>query len=514
MHVEKIPVMVVDDDKIILDELICRYDWNGFDIVATAINGVQALALFNQLRPKLVITDIVMPGKNGIDLLKEIKAIDSSTIVILLTSHDDFAYAKQGIQYAANDYILKSEISTETLSSKLGKVIKTLQKEEQSINFLKQKILNDLFRLKYRSVLSYYPDSTNMGVFLHSTNFYYVIIEMKTLLFASAPETYINEALLEKIVSFRTTELYCAVCTGISDRHILVLLKAADLKSQATAHNIVYRYCGRLIDVLGLKTSPSVTILYSSVARPLDQFYEYITTLGIEHRFLGRFNRDNSLIDMLTLSINNSPTPIAPDMEELRGYMETGDIEALRKWFHSILKGMSGCQGYDIYTDIATSVYSVVDSIVYHISFEHNSFPPVYSYDDFFDWCIKLLDKHFQLMNGRSINNPSMPTKLTIEYIKEHYANAKLSISDIAENVFLSSGYLCTLFKAETGKSINEYMTDVRMSKAQKLLQDPSKKIYQVAQFVGYSSSQYFSQIFQKHTGMTPKQFRKINRRD
>ena len=59
-----IPVLVVDDDKILLDDITSMYDWQGggFRVVATAVNGVQALTLFRQFHPQLVITDIVMPG--------------------------------------------------------------------------------------------------------------------------------------------------------------------------------------------------------------------------------------------------------------------------------------------------------------------------------------------------------------------------------------------------------------------------------------------------------------------
>ena len=98
----RIPVMIVDDDHILLEDIISQYNWekNGFELIGTAVNGVQALALFKERRPKIIITDIVMPVMNGIELLREIKKIDSSASVILLTSHDDFNYAKQEVANA------------------------------------------------------------------------------------------------------------------------------------------------------------------------------------------------------------------------------------------------------------------------------------------------------------------------------------------------------------------------------------------------------------------------------
>ena len=94
------------------------------------------------------------------------------------------------------------------------------------------------------------------------------------------------------------------------------------------------------------------------------------------------------------------------------------------------------------------------------------------------------------------------------EYIADHYQEESLAIKDISQHVFLSSSYICTLFKNETGKTLNQYITDYRIEQAKKLLVDPRNKITDISAKVGYSDGSYFGKIFRKQVGMSPSEYR------
>lgn len=100
--------------------------------------------------------------------------------------------------------------------------------------------------------------------------------------------------------------------------------------------------------------------------------------------------------------------------------------------------------------------------------------------------------------------------KQAIRYIDEHYAE-KLKIDTIAKSVYLSSGYLMTIFKKEMGISVISYLRMRRMEKAKELLLDENLKIYEVAERVGYDSINFFSATFRDYAGMSPKQFKEEN---
>jgi two-component system response regulator YesN len=94
-----------------------------------------------------------------------------------------------------------------------------------------------------------------------------------------------------------------------------------------------------------------------------------------------------------------------------------------------------------------------------------------------------------------------------IQYIRSHYKE-DLGIKEVADSLYLSEGYLSKLFKNGTGYTFVDYLTNYRMKKACKLLTSSSVKIYEIAEQVGYKDQRYFSLLFKKITGMTPKEFK------
>ena len=93
------------------------------------------------------------------------------------------------------------------------------------------------------------------------------------------------------------------------------------------------------------------------------------------------------------------------------------------------------------------------------------------------------------------------------DYIDTNYMNGELSLLEVADAVGLSPSYLSAQFKKEYGQNLSEYITVARIAHARELLCCTSKMIYEVAYDVGFSDYRYFSQIFKKYTGQTPRQF-------
>ncbi len=93
------------------------------------------------------------------------------------------------------------------------------------------------------------------------------------------------------------------------------------------------------------------------------------------------------------------------------------------------------------------------------------------------------------------------------EYIQQNYNDSQLQISSVAEHVGLSPGRLSVLFKPETGKTVNHYITEIRITEAKRLLRGGQYRIFEISEIVGYRTSQYFSQTFYKFTGTTPSAY-------
>ena len=94
------------------------------------------------------------------------------------------------------------------------------------------------------------------------------------------------------------------------------------------------------------------------------------------------------------------------------------------------------------------------------------------------------------------------------EFIRQNYGTASLSVPDVSEHVHLSPSYVCTIFKNETGQTLNQYLTDYRIKMSKQFLSDPRYKITDISSKVGYSDGNYYSKAFKKLVGLSPSEYR------
>lgn len=126
-------VFLADDEPWAIMALKNILDWSQYDMVVsgTALDGIEAWNRIQLLHPDILITDIKMPGMNGIDLIKQIRQADFETKVVFVSGYSDFQYAKSGIRYGCLDYLLKP-LDEGELSACLIR-LKNLLDEEKSI---------------------------------------------------------------------------------------------------------------------------------------------------------------------------------------------------------------------------------------------------------------------------------------------------------------------------------------------------------------------------------------------
>lgn len=141
-----ITTMIVEDEKLILEDIVSLVNWKklGFDIVATAYTGEQGMNLFEKYRPSLILTDIKMPGMDGLDMMKSIKTLNPHVNFIVISSYSDFEYAQTAMRLGASDYILKGSISSEYISQKLLTIKELYTNNQELYLSLYQKMLMDL----------------------------------------------------------------------------------------------------------------------------------------------------------------------------------------------------------------------------------------------------------------------------------------------------------------------------------------------------------------------------------
>lgn len=141
---KKLKVVMADDDHLVLEDLQTMVNWNrlGFTIAACADSGEQALACLEQWQPDLLITDICMMGMNGLDVIEKAHEKYPEMKYLIISSYDEFSYARRALENDVADYILKTEINPSKLTQVLTKIKNSFSQSKESF-LLKE---NDLIQ--------------------------------------------------------------------------------------------------------------------------------------------------------------------------------------------------------------------------------------------------------------------------------------------------------------------------------------------------------------------------------
>ncbi|MBQ7839212.1 MAG: response regulator [Lachnospiraceae bacterium] len=113
----------------------------------------------------------------------------------------------------------------------------------------------------------------------------------------------------------------------------------------------------------------------------------------------------------------------------------------------------------------------------------------------------------FEEISSQDLN----PVKLVNDYIRKNYMDSTLTIEQIARDLNFNTSYLCTIYKQRTGNTINTTLTSVRIEAARRLLVESDLKLYEVGTRVGYPNGKYFTKVFAKETGVSPRNYRGLH---
>lgn len=520
----KYKVILVDDEPMILRSLQAAIDWEelGLEVVGTARNGDGALKLAAEHSPDMIVSDIRMPGMDGLTLMREVLSESPKRIFIVISGYGEFEYAREALRQGAFDYLLKP-IDHDELTGMLQRAVTQLDAQHandkllHSVQVLSVMARERLFSewiegndrpLAYMQWMenseleqAYFMAVVQLDHYLR-LNEQWLMDEKRLWLFAirNILEEWSSQHGGLTVFPFHSGEWIILFPEGLQEE------KAAlgnDLILQIRKYSKLRCSVGISRGSKGIK---QLSMAYQSATRALYQrFYSEQEGVFIDHDQVEQETRpmdikypkhlESALID----SVRTLDAPrLSSLFDELRSYIEQ----------HAFAKETAE----RMLVEIAVVLYRQLeyanllaewplDGLVQNLYEAGN-----------LNESIGMLKQAFTQQMEDSMRSQtkedghSLVEKAKL-YILNHY-HKDLSIEEVAEVVDLSISHFCTLFKQISGYTFLEYLTECRMDKAKYILKNTSVKVYQIAPLVGYQDPKYFTQVFKKATGRTPSEFR------
>lgn len=512
-----IRVMIVDDEPPFfryIKNMIEEAD-NQFEVVGSALDGMEALDKIPVVMPDVLFTDIKMPVMDGIKLIEELKEKYPGIITVIISAHDDFKYARKALILNAEDYLLKpvTMVALRELLSKLRKKYSELYDKKQ-METLKAvtmgKTFNDnsyineyecysIFLVCAGSYCKYNMDHINAGkVFWERNNLadsfkdflspgisYWIFEDKKEneriVVFASKTQNYFETKHISEIIQNKYNCYDIPITTVFKPllQNAGSLAVTVQMLRKTLFQKLIFAQSS-IVNIDDLQSAKDIDNNNSSMFNNLMKL-----KLSIENKNVDYFK--TGLSDFLKICRdNNTPQCLLENMlNEL--------YDSIKDMGSAISPGNKG--------DIESS-FEIDELISNSVSYRQISDGLVYKYDDSITNAAKKDKKdnyHQKLLKGVE------------DYLDENLKQT-ITLQSLAETFTLAPNYLSSLFKKYKGVTPGEYLTMLRIQKAIELMKEnPNMLIKQISKLVGYNDQLYFSRIFKKVMGKAPVEFKDNN---
>lgn len=531
----ELKVMILDDEYIILDGL-CSFPWEsyGCHVAGSAQDGVEGLELAARLRPDIILSDIKMPGMDGLEFSKKIKREFPDTEIILLTGYDNFSFAQQALRIGVCEYLLKP-VNFKEMQTVVGKVCDRIRlrnkqkkdysemrkKYQQALPIVKSKLLSDLIYGRLR-------DKEDMKVRMELLN---IRIEQYVLVYARIQSQEKEKNDLELgLFDF----VVCNICEEVLKKESIQVYSETDTLGYCFV--VVYPkvFDGRDCVSHCVKACEDIQrnikdIMQSDISfgiglaqndpYSMNMSYKQAVEACEQCAYMGE---GASILEYTDIADIRMDMWNITDGEKRRLFSEVarGNIETAKHFAEQIFEK---CEDLDVMRYAAAELliscfqYMGSESIkrgsaAHRTPIITESIEKIYSCHtrrELLDYLKKALSFLANQKKGVNQDRNQQMAQRILSYIEGNYAE-DLSLDSLSEYFKISKTYINRLLKNHAGKSFLEILLECRLVKAEQLISENTYKIYEVAEMVGYHDLSYFIRVFKKKYGVTPNVYRRI----
>ncbi|MDF2724765.1 MAG: DNA-binding response regulator [Paenibacillus sp.] len=524
--------LIVDDEHLILQRLELFFaeaarSGHKFTLVGKAYSGRKGLEAALALTPDIVVTDIVMPGMNGIEMTEALHTQLPLTQVIILSAHSDFHYTKRAIQAGVADYIVKVPLDERALLQALEKAVARLKQAEQKeseVRRLNMSLLENRYQVRKPFLADYLHGAMSAQraeeyasrhqLFTVPGTYCAFVVELGE--YASFQRQYdlADQRMLTyglcNIIEETVGTTGAGFASELDDHTFIGFVSWPDSRS-AVEWERRCRELGQAICANGRSyIKRPLSVGFSGIAHgwPMmasayaqakqacnDAFYwelGAVVTQATAILYDGEEKRWSSAFHSIVAQLEAGTLP--DQLEEAVAEVQAQLIEhkASREDMSAILKHFLLAARGKIHTWM-------------HAVPPNDDTPLLYmTFREQLDYVKRMISDSL-----RSGIHPYLRPEIAKakQYIERHVTK-RLSLQEVADHVNLTPTYFSSLFKKEMNEGMVEYVNRLKINKSLELLRQCDYTIQELCDEVGIVNEGYFCKLFKHSTGQSPKQYR------
>lgn len=526
-----INLLIADDEPLVQAGIKSMLNWEDYDIniIGTATNGAIAYQMIKESSPEIVIADIKMPLMSGLELAKKCYEEEMTLpVFIILTSYEEFQFVKEAITYQVLDYLVKLELTPEILTETLKRAISMVSERQKtirggdlsisSIYLLKEQFYTRLILNLFESDHQFETQSNHLNIHFEYEAFAASYIEIhggRLLDLSSEKRLNLYTSSLQIVKELTAKYLPCHVLS-LDTKHFAILfflnINTAEFKEiiRSTIEQVssmLYNYYSVTI-LASIGTLVKKPMQLASSFQDAKQIFSQLTP---EQPIL--FAEDIPCGKPLKNVFNMSLFK-----EDIRKAYAEFDEKALYDIFTSIMELFQNrpahyVQALDAAGNILYLSLSLLSNSEQTISEifrdKSNGYRSLYeltSVEQILEWLTIFRDG---LCESFATHNKDYKNHIVInvkKYINEH-VEEKLTLNRVAEVFNISPNYLSVLFSKYNELGFTDYINQSKIDSAKKMLADGNLKIYEISDILSFESAFYFSRVFKRITGVSPRDY-------
>ncbi len=516
-------VLIVDDEPIILSGIKYILDWraHGCEVVATARNGEQALALLDTARPQIVIADIRMPVMDGLELLQRASESHPNIVFIMLTSLEEFQLVKEAMRYHAIEYLLKTELDETVLVRALQAAIAEYENrsnasshrllgdlaEEQEGELIAQAIRRihksgevdqeTLHLLSKRGMLNAYALVSLAILFPADDEEKHYTLEDRKRLYL-----WVGEVASKVLPTSAPNFLEIPPPVDEPMRYLWFCYELDRRRWEQQTPSLIMK----LTEAVAMVTGLEVALLVTPISFGRESL---LNSLNVMEETYDRWYLAGDEGEVTSLGLEGVYTKIEREItgQQVSSFSATIKRIGERIGTRAHRKGQALWMLDGLLASIEGAIAVLEGSSKAHTLLHpfKEKRPYLTQRSDLLGFLGELEDMVLPLLGSASSEKLQIVSRAK-QYIQSS-VQKKIMLQDVADAAFVSAGYLSSLFKQITGQNVVDYINECKVEEAKRLMEGGMSRVSEMALALCFENIYYFSKVFKRVQGIPPTHY-------